>query len=286
MNGFQFRVAISAAAPAASTCCSPARNNSSPPRQRSTQCCSLKQQSMWENIEERWCYTGRRLLSISIPAYCAGKRRPLWRNTAAENSETTGGMWLAGSAVNQSLKPFDWLVLLRAGPVVNDSSVAATVTRIELKFNIVNVVVSWGFLRSRCRTFRSIFLSFYDLKNANLRITLTSQMLMFRTKDAQAKLTLVDGSSFARLYRGKSSYPNVWQKDHVPVALQKNRAELSGSVSHVSKLFLDFNKRRAEKFQTTVSFPYRLMSNAAGRANPPPFLLLLFFFWRIEHGIM
>lgn len=115
-------------------------------------------------------------------------------------------------------------------------------------------------------------------------------MLMFSTKDAQAKLTLnrltlVDGSSFAMLYRGKSSYPNVWQKDHVPVVLQQISAELSGSVSHVSKLLLDFNKRRAEKFPATVSFPYQLMSNAAGRANPPPFLLLLFFFWRIEQRI-
>lgn len=143
-------------------------------------------------------------------------------------------------------------------------------------------MVSWGFLRSHCRTFRSIFLCFFYLKNVYLRITLTSQMLMFSTKDAQAKLTLnrltlVDGSSFAMLYRGKSGDPNVWQKDHVPLVLQQISAELPGSVSHVSKLLLDFNKRRAEKFPTTVSFPYQLMSNAAVRANPPHFLLLFFF---------
>lgn len=137
MNGFQFRVAISVAAAAASTCCSPARNNSSPPRQRSTQCCSLKQQSMWENIEERWCYTSRRLLSISIPAYCAGKRRPLCKNTAAENSGTTGATWLAGSAVNQTLKPFNWLVLLRAGPIVDDGSVTVTVTVTKNELNVI-----------------------------------------------------------------------------------------------------------------------------------------------------
>lgn len=74
MKGFQFRVAMSAAA-AASTCCSPARNNSSATRQRSTPCCGLKQQSMWANIGRRRCYTSSGLLSISIPAYCAGKRR-------------------------------------------------------------------------------------------------------------------------------------------------------------------------------------------------------------------
>lgn len=170
MNGFQFRVAISAAAAAASTCCSPARNNSSPPRQRSTQWCSLKQQSMWENIEERWCYTSRRLLSISIPAYCAGKRRPLCKNAAAENSGTTGGMWLAESAVNQTLQPFNWLVLLRAGPVVNDSSVTATVTRNELNLILLTLWCQedfYGHIAELLEVYFSVFFLFEKCKFAH-----------------------------------------------------------------------------------------------------------------------
>lgn len=128
---------------------------------------------------------------------------------------------------------------------------------------------------------RTILSSFNYIKNEYLHITLTSQMLMFSTKDAHAKLTvtrltLVEGSSLATYYRRKSGYPKVKLKGRVPVVSKQVSVGLSGSAFHASRLQLDFTKTRTEKFWTTVSLPCQLMSNTAGRANPPLFLLLLF----------
>lgn len=199
MNGFQFRVAISAAAAAASTCCSPARNNSSAPRQRSTQCRSLKQQSMWGNIEEGWCYASRRLLSISIPAYCAGKRRPLCKKQSGREQRNYR-RGLIGCERSQSRCGALRLVstCVWAGPVLNDRSAPATVTNAELNLILLTARSREDFWRSHCRTVRSVFLSFIYLE----KCILASEMLMFRTKDAPAKLSLnrlalVEGSSLA-----------------------------------------------------------------------------------------
>lgn len=133
MNGFQFTLAISAAAAAASTCCSPVRNKSSPPRQMSTQGCHLRPQSMSTNIEIQRCYSSRRLLSISIPAYRAGNRRPLFPtpNPSEATSQLIRGChWLKARSIKTLRKPIGWCS--GGGQPVSDSSVTAAVSR-ELK---------------------------------------------------------------------------------------------------------------------------------------------------------
>lgn len=68
-----------------------------------------------------------------------------------------------------------------------------------------------------------------------------SQMLMFSTKDAHAKLTitlltLVEGSLLAMFCRGESSYSKVYLKFCVPVVLKQISVRLSGSAFHGSRL--------------------------------------------------
>lgn len=83
--------------------------------------------------------------------------------------------------------------------------------------------------------------SFNYIKNEYLRITLLSQMLVFSTKDARAKLTLtrltlVGGSLLAMFCRGEGSYPKVSLKVRVPVVLKQISVRLSGSAFHGSRL--------------------------------------------------
>lgn len=47
----------------------------------------------------------------------------------AESGGPVGGMRLAASAVNHTLKRFDWLAFLGEGHVITDMSVTATVSR-------------------------------------------------------------------------------------------------------------------------------------------------------------
>lgn len=162
MNGFQFRVAMSAAAAPASTCCSPTSNNSSATRQRSTQCCGLKQQSMWENIGKRRCYTSWGLLSISIPAYCAGKRHPLYRRQKRRNCRRD----TIGCDCSQSHFEAFRLAGVSRGGECNEWQVGDSNGVTRIKFNLILLTLWWHVIlnKSCCWPMRTILSSFYNIK--------------------------------------------------------------------------------------------------------------------------